>query len=60
MIALGFMERRSIRDIRESAGWVAHTLQVERELELARSLLVDAETGQRGYLLTLNESCLEP
>ena len=25
VIALGFMERRSIRDIRESAGWVRHT-----------------------------------
>ncbi|MEP7246434.1 MAG: CHASE3 domain-containing protein [Gammaproteobacteria bacterium] len=60
VIALGFMERRSIRDIRESAGWVAHTHQVQRELELARSLLVDAETGQRGYLLTDDEAYLAP
>ena len=60
MIALGFLESRSRVALRESAGWVSHTLQVERELSLARTLLTDAETGQRGYLLTLDESYLEP
>lgn len=60
VIALGFLESRSRVAIRESAGWVSHTLQVERELGLARTLLTDAETGQRGYLLTEDESYLEP
>jgi CHASE3 domain sensor protein len=60
VLALGFLERRSMRDIRESAGWVAHTLQVQRELELTHSLLADAESGQRGYLITQDESYYAP
>jgi CHASE3 domain sensor protein len=60
VIALGFLESRSRVALRESAGWVSHTLQVERDLGLARTLLTDAETGQRGYLLTMDESYLEP
>ncbi len=41
-------------------GWVQHTFQVISELETTLSLLKDAETGQRGYLITHNRSYLEP
>jgi CHASE3 domain sensor protein len=60
VIALGYMERRSRTEMLESVGWVTHTLQVERQFGLARTLLTEAETGQRGFLLTGDESYLEP
>jgi CHASE3 domain sensor protein len=40
--------------------WVTHTHQVRTELADLLSELKDAETGQRGYLLTGEESYLEP
>ena len=39
---------------------VRHTMEVESRLYSLQSLLEDAETGQRGYLLTSNESYLAP
>jgi CHASE3 domain sensor protein len=57
---LGFLEYRSRGEVLDSVGWVTHTLQVQAKLGLARSLITEAETGQRGYLLTMNDSYLEP
>jgi PAS domain S-box-containing protein len=42
------------------AGWVKHTLQVENQLDLVLSTMQNAETGQRGYLLTGNKVYLQP
>ena len=39
---------------------VRHTMEVESRLYRLQSLLEDAETGQRGYLLTSDESYLAP
>jgi methyl-accepting chemotaxis protein len=44
----------------ENAGWVAHTDQVLADIEMVESTLKDAETGQRGYLITGKEEYLEP
>ncbi|MEG4353303.1 CHASE3 domain-containing protein [Microcoleus sp. LAD1_D5] len=44
----------------ENEHWVSHTQQVLTELEATLSTLKDAETGQRGYLLTGEERYLEP
>jgi PAS domain S-box-containing protein len=44
----------------ENEGWVAHTSQVLYELQQTESLLLNAETGQRGYLLTGELQYLEP
>jgi methyl-accepting chemotaxis protein len=44
----------------ETEDWVAHTHQVRTELADLLSQLKDAETGQRGYLLTGDENYLEP
>ncbi|MEG4116746.1 CHASE3 domain-containing protein [Microcoleus sp. N9_B4] len=44
----------------ENERWVSHTHQVLTELEATLSTLKDAETGQRGYLLTGEELYLEP
>jgi signal transduction histidine kinase/CheY-like chemotaxis protein/CHASE3 domain sensor protein len=50
----------SIRNLLESAFWVDHTNQVILELENTISVMKDAETGQRGYLLTGDDDFLEP
>jgi len=44
----------------ENEHWVSHTHRVLTELEATLSTLKDAETGQRGYLLTGEERYLEP
>src|SRR5690349_6054161 len=43
-----------------SAAWVNHSLEVENRISNVLSLLQDAETGQRGYLLTGRLEFLEP
>ncbi|HET9853412.1 MAG TPA: CHASE3 domain-containing protein, partial [Methylomirabilota bacterium] len=40
--------------------WVSHTHEVMTQLEQVVSTLEDAETGQRGYLLTGERVYLEP
>lgn len=50
----------SIRGLLSSAKWVDHTEQVIRELHSVEALLLEAETSQRGYLLTADDSFLEP
>ena len=40
--------------------WSIHTYQVLEEIESFQSTLKDAETGQRGYLLTAKDEYLEP
>lgn len=51
---------RNILTIIENEQWVSHTHEVLTELEAVLSTLKDAETGQRGYLLTGQEPYLEP
>ncbi len=50
----------SIRNLISSAGWVEHTNQVIRHLDEVISSLKDAETGQRGYLITGDDDFLTP
>ena len=45
---------------REAQGWVRHTFQVIGQLELVLSDSLDAETGQRGFLLTKKPEFLAP
>lgn len=40
--------------------WVEHTMAVNSQVQLVGSLLRDAETGQRGYLITGQEGYLQP
>jgi len=44
----------------EAFVWVRHTLEVENQLSRVLSRLQDAETGQRGYLLTRRPEFLQP
>ena len=50
----------SITRLIENDHWVSHTYQVIGELEKVISLLKDAETGNRGYLLAGTDNYLEP
>src|ERR1700732_3876532 len=44
----------------EASEWRKHTYEVLRNLDETVARLVDAETGQRGYILTGDEAYLEP
>ncbi|NEO87312.1 MAG: methyl-accepting chemotaxis protein [Spirulina sp. SIO3F2] len=48
------------RTLREARGWVSHTFEVTADLRKLEKLLVDAETGQRGFVITKEERYLEP
>ncbi|MEO5564736.1 MAG: CHASE3 domain-containing protein, partial [Chitinophagaceae bacterium] len=50
----------SIRELIKSSGWVTHTNVVIQKLEEVISFAKDAETGQRGFLLTHDVSYLGP
>jgi CHASE3 domain sensor protein len=58
--ALGFNSNRDRRRYRESAHLVEHSYWVRAAVERFRNLIEDAETGQRGYLLTEDERYLAP
>ncbi len=51
---------RSLDSRENAAEGVRHTLEVIQQLEGLMSALKDAETGQRGFLLTGDEKYLEP
>jgi len=48
------------REQQSAQRWVEHTLVVKEDLSSLMSLMQDAETGQRGYLLTNESPYLEP
>ncbi|HJR03238.1 MAG TPA: CHASE3 domain-containing protein [Methylomirabilota bacterium] len=50
----------NIREVATAVQWVSHTHEVLDHLERVVSTLKDAETGQRGYLLTGERVYLEP
>lgn len=51
---------RAIQSLHDSEYWVAHTWQVINQVESVMSSVKDAETGNRGYLITGDEAYLEP
>jgi signal transduction histidine kinase len=50
---------RGFGDLRSTAAWVSHTQRAQSLIEHVLRLAVDAETGQRGYLLSGREAQLE-
>lgn len=60
LVAIGGITYRSTVKLTATAEWVDHTHQVLEALENVVSTLKDAETGQRGYLITAKDSYLEP
>ncbi len=58
--AVGIVAYRATTELVDSADWVTHTHKVKETLAQTLSSLKDAETGQRGFLLTGEERYLEP
>jgi signal transduction histidine kinase len=51
---------RNLRNVYEASEATAHTYAVKLELRQLLALLVDAETGERGFIITGQEPYLEP
>src|SRR4051812_38470283 len=60
LIVIGFSGYRSTEHLIENDRWVAHTHEVRTKLADLLSSLKDAETGQRGFVLTGDDGFLEP
>lgn len=60
LFAVNFITYNRIHNLNESVRWTHHTHLVLEELDILLSNLIDAETGQRGFLLTGSENYLEP
>jgi CheY-like chemotaxis protein/signal transduction histidine kinase/CHASE3 domain sensor protein len=60
MLLIGAMTFMALQSRTQSRERVAHTLNVVSGIESLQTQLVEAETGQRGFLLTGEESYLEP
>jgi CHASE3 domain sensor protein len=57
---IGISGHRATAELIETNHWVAHTQEVKRTLAGCLTSLIDAETGQRGFLLTGDEQFLDP
>lgn len=60
MTGVGAVSYLSLLEYRQNAQWVTHTREVLEKTKEVMSQVKDAETGQRGYLLTGKEKYLEP
>jgi methyl-accepting chemotaxis protein len=59
-VIVGTVSYLSVTKQTEAASWVAHTREVQNQLTELLVSLQDAETGQRGYVITGIESYLAP
>lgn len=60
ILLVGGVALVSVRAYRADSDAVAHTHEVQRALANVLQRLVDAETGQRGFLLTRDDRYLDP
>jgi methyl-accepting chemotaxis protein len=60
LVVIAAVSYRNTYRLIENDAWVAHTYQVQAELADVLSELKDTETGQRGYLITGDDSYLAP
>ncbi len=60
LTAIGTVAYRAINTLAQTSDSVAHTHRVLENLSSLFSLLKDAETGQRGYVITGDQRFLEP
>jgi methyl-accepting chemotaxis protein len=59
-LILGIISLVMTNKLNTSIGWNMHTYQVLQNQEQVLELLLDAETGQRGYVITGEDRYLEP
>ncbi len=60
MMLIGIVTYVSLQSRTESRQKVAHTLEILSSLQSLQGFVIDAETSQRGYMLTGDESYLLP
>lgn len=60
LVVIGVVAYRSINSLANTSKLVTHTHEVLESISEMVSLLKDAETGQRGYVITGDEPFLEP
>jgi methyl-accepting chemotaxis protein len=60
LIGIGSVAYTSLTKLTSTSQWVTHTHEVLEHIAGVLSLLKDAETGQRGYVITGDEAFLEP
>ena len=60
LAVVGFVSYRNAGTMRDTSEMVTHTYQVLAAVDTIESTLKDAETGQRGYVLTGVDSYLAP
>ena len=60
VLVIGVITYNGIVETRAASAWVDHTHQTIDRTRAILSDLKDAETGQRGFILTGNEAYLEP
>src|SRR5262245_17210869 len=59
-VAALYTAERSFPALRDAAMWVRHTQNAQNLIEHIYRKVVDAETGQRGFLLTQDSTYLPP
>jgi methyl-accepting chemotaxis protein len=60
LVIIGSVAYANISKLSRTSLWVTHTHEVLEHIAGVLSALKDAETGQRGYVITGDESFLEP
>lgn len=60
MVGVGLASKVSMNVLVNSIEWVNHTHQVKQSIQELEAILVNAETGQRGFIFTGKEEFLEP
>ena len=60
IVSLGIVSWFARRQLEQNNQWVIHTFQVIGSLKSLEKSMVDAETGQRGFLFANREKFLEP
>jgi len=60
LVVIALVSYRNAKLLIENDAWVAHSHQVRTELADLLSEMKDAETGQRGFIITGQDSYLEP
>lgn len=60
VFAVGYSSYKSLEQVKTDEAWVDHTEEVITKCETIIKLLIDAETGERGFLITNKEEYLSP
>nr|MBC7611782.1 response regulator [Pseudopedobacter sp.] len=60
VFVVGYSSYKSLQNVNEDQVWVNHTEKVINKFDDIIKIVIDAETGQRGFLLTKKEEFLEP